>query len=109
MRLNLEQLNCVLQALDPAIEKVTGNHPEPPEDRALLFWEFFEVIMQCCRDLVNGVGTPLHEGIPALVQTILGFMGLVDLGEVALPDPPTNNGEIEPAEFIDALYRMRNA
>merc|ERR1712217_454582 len=88
MRLSLEQIACVLGALDGAVEKITGNHAEVPEERALLFWEFFEVVMQCCRGLVSGVtATPLHDGIPMFVQTILGFMGLVDLGEVQLPEP----------------------
>merc|ERR1712151_1480861 len=93
MRLNSQQIACVLEVLEAAVEKVTGNHPEVSEERALLFWEFFEVVMQCCRDMASGLGVPLHEGIPAFVQTILGFMGLVDLGEVSLPDPPTGGVE----------------
>lgn len=57
------------------------------EQRVLLFWEFFEVLMQCCRELGVTIGTPLHESIPAFVNTCLAVMNLVDQGEAQLPEP----------------------
>jgi len=101
-RLTEEQLGVVVGRFDEAVSKVTENHPEPPEQCALLFWEFFEVLMQCCRELAvsqtlpDGIATlarPLHETIPAFVQTALAFMGLVDIGETTLPDPPFGEDE----------------
>lgn len=103
-RLTIEQLNSILENFDATVEKVTESHPEPIEQRALLFWEFFEVLMECCRGLVPTVGTPLHQAIPAFVKTMLAFMGLVDLGEAALPPPPATegleeeDGEVAPGE-----------
>mmetsp|Transcript_95409 Transcript_95409/g.273634 ORF Transcript_95409/g.273634 Transcript_95409/m.273634 type:complete len:596 (-) Transcript_95409:122-1909(-) len=88
-RLSIEQLKVVISALDASIEQVTRCHPEKVEERALLFWEFFEVLMQSGRELdACAIGTPLHEGIPALVQSMLAYMGLADQGYVTLPAPP---------------------
>ena len=90
----------------PQVGKITANHPEEFDERALLFWEFFEaaavsccapaelssnqVVMESCRGLVAGLGTPLDkdsdlalhkladlctvlrlQAIPAYVQTML--------------------------------------
>jgi len=101
-RLQPEQLEAILESFDANIEKITENHPELLEHRALLFWEFFEVLMESCRGLVTSVGTPLDQGIPALVQTLLAFMGLVDLGEAALPAPPSADVEEEEEEEAEA-------
>merc|ERR1712232_1476039 len=88
-RLNDEQLAVVLEVFDQSISKVTEFHPEAPEQRALLFWEFFEVLMHISREMVSNssTNTPLHEGLPALVQTGLAVMALVDQGEAVLPEP----------------------
>ncbi|CAE8603742.1 unnamed protein product [Polarella glacialis] len=91
-RLNEAQLSAILESFDHIIEKVTANRPEPSEQRALLFWEFFEVLMEFCRELLHSTGQPLDQGIPAFVQTALAFMGLVDLGEAALPLPTDAGG-----------------
>merc|ERR1712232_90103 len=77
-KLTIEQLNTVLDTFDNTIEKVTENQPDVLEHRALLFWEFFEVLMQCSREVSGALGTPLHEAIPAFVQTCLAVMGIVD-------------------------------
>jgi len=86
-RLNLQQLEVILEALDSHVNKITGNHPEELEHRALLFWEFFEVLMESCRSLGAGTETPLEKAIPCYVQTMLAFMGLVDREEAFLPQP----------------------
>lgn len=88
-RLHVEHLRLVIATLGASIEQVTRCHPEKTEERALLFWEFFEVIMQSARELTTG-GTqlPLHLGIPAMVQSLLAYMGLADQGYVGLPAPP---------------------
>merc|ERR1712187_778101 len=88
-RLNDEQLAVVLEVFDQSISKVTEFHPEAPEQRALLFWEFFEVLMHISREMSSNssTNTPLHEGLPALVQTSLAVMALVDQGEAVLPEP----------------------
>jgi len=88
-RLNDEQLAVVLEVFDQSISKVTEFHPEAPEQRALLFWEFFEVLMHISREMSSNssTNTPLHEGLPALVQTGLAVMALVDQGEAMLPEP----------------------
>merc|ERR1712228_1065562 len=88
-----EQIDIVLAALPGAVEKVTARHPEPPEQRALLFWEVFEVMMEGCRELQAQVSLPLHEGIQAWVQTMLAFIGLCDREEVELPEPPQLDGD----------------
>mmetsp|Transcript_15038 Transcript_15038/g.31381 ORF Transcript_15038/g.31381 Transcript_15038/m.31381 type:complete len:490 (-) Transcript_15038:131-1600(-) len=98
-KLTIDQLAVVVANIDAAVDKVTVNHPERPEHRALLFWEFFEVLMQCCREVVDAVGIPLHEAVPLWVQTVLAFMGLVDHGEVALPEPPVPGEEEEEEEM----------
>jgi len=86
-KLSPEQLEALLENFDTTVANITEKHPEPYEHRVLLFWEFFEVLMQCCRELVVTVGTPLHEGIPAFVATALAVMSLVDQGEAQLPEP----------------------
>ena len=85
-RLNLQQLEVILESFDSHVTKITANHPEEFEHRALLFWEFFEVLMESCRSLA-GCETPVEKAIPAYVQTMLAFMGLVDREEASLPQP----------------------
>lgn len=92
-KLNAKQLRLILQHLDHNVQKATANHPEILEDRALLFWEFFEVLMQSCRDLAESSDTALNEGLPAMTNTISGFMRLVDQGEAALPNPSSPAAE----------------
>jgi len=87
-RLSIEQLGHVLQTLDGSIASITQKHPEPMEQRALLFWEFFEVLMQSCRELVSALGVQLHDAIPLMVQTLVSFVGLMDEGMVELPTAP---------------------
>mmetsp|Transcript_104798 Transcript_104798/g.165452 ORF Transcript_104798/g.165452 Transcript_104798/m.165452 type:complete len:601 (+) Transcript_104798:90-1892(+) len=91
-KLSLEQVDALLESFDATVANITEKHPEPLEERILLFWEFFEVLMQCCRELVVTVGTPLHEGIPAFVATALAMLQLVDSGEVQLPEPFSEEG-----------------
>jgi len=86
-KLSPEQLEALLNSFDQTVANITEKHPEPPEQVVLLFWEFFEVLMQCCRELVVTADTPLHEGIPAFVNTALAVMNLVDQGEAQLPEP----------------------
>eukprot|EP00933_Yihiella_yeosuensis_P019277 TRINITY_DN15634_c0_g2_i1.p1 TRINITY_DN15634_c0_g2~~TRINITY_DN15634_c0_g2_i1.p1 ORF type:complete len:600 (+),score=105.49 TRINITY_DN15634_c0_g2_i1:87-1886(+) len=97
-RLSIEQLEVIVEDIEGIIQKVTGNHPETMEQRALLFWEFFEVVMECCRNLADKTGTPIDQGIPAFVQTQLAFMGLVDLEEASLPAPNAQGDEEEEVE-----------
>jgi len=87
-RLSIEQLGCVLETIDGSIALITAKHPEPMEQRALLFWEFFEVLMQSCRELVPALGVQLHDAIPLMVQTLLAYVGLMDRGIVVLPTAP---------------------
>jgi hypothetical protein len=98
-KLTKNQVDTVLIAFDQAVEKLTANHPEPLEQRALLFWEFFEVVMSCCRELAAhpAMGLALHEAISAFVLTVLAFMGLVDHGEVQLPEPAVASVAVEGA------------
>jgi len=98
--LDLEQLQAILESFDSHVGKITANHPEEFEHRALLFWEFFEVVMESCRGLVASLGTPLDKAIPAYVQTMLAFMGLVDREEAALPAPPAEGMEGEEDEAL---------
>lgn len=91
-KLGPEQLEALLENFDATVANITDKHPEPFEQRVLLFWEFFEVLMQCCRELGVTVGTPLHEGIPAFVMTALTVMNLVDQGEAQLPEPAYEEG-----------------
>merc|ERR1719191_2127909 len=92
-KLSMDQIGEMLDSFDATVANITEKHPEPIEQRVLLFWEFFEVLMQCCRELVVTVGTPLHEGIPAFVTTAITVMNLVDQGELALPEPATDAGD----------------
>jgi len=91
-KLNLEQLEALLENFDTIVSNITDRHPEPLEQRVLLFWELFEVLMQCCRELGVTVGTPIHEGIPAFVNTALTVMNLVDQGEAQLPEAFIDDG-----------------
>lgn len=100
-KLSLEQLEAILENFDSVVANITEKHPELPEQRALLFWEFFEVLMQCCRELVVTVGTPLHESIPAFVMTCLTVMNLIDQGEAQLPEPLADDAGAEDAEGFD--------
>lgn len=86
-KLSGEQLEAILENFDATVANITDKHPESIEQRVLLFWEFFEVMMQCCRELGVTIGTPLHESIPAFVNTALAVMNLVDQGEAQLPEP----------------------
>merc|ERR1712060_643980 len=86
-KLQIEQLTAIIMTFNSTVEKITANHPGPMEQRGLHFWEFFEVLMQSCRELDANTGTPLSEAIPAFVQTMVAFMGLVDNGQVTLPEP----------------------
>lgn len=103
-KLSLEQLEALLEndRFDSIVEKITERHPEPADQRVLLFWELFEVMMQCCRDLGVTVGTPIHEGIPAFVNTALTVMNLVDQGEAQLPEAPTGEEMAGGEEPLDA-------
>jgi len=91
-KLSMEQIGEMLESFDATVANITEKHPEPIEQRVLLFWEFFEVLMQCCRELVVTVGTPLHENIPLFVATAATMMELVDRGEVTLPEPEEEDG-----------------
>jgi hypothetical protein len=91
-KLSVEQLEALLESFDATVTNITEKHPEPIEQRVLLFWEFFEVLMQCCRELVVTVGTQLHENIPMFVATATTMMQLVDNGEVSLPEPEQDDG-----------------
>ncbi|CAJ1384673.1 unnamed protein product [Effrenium voratum] len=95
-RLNLQQLEVILETLDSHVSKIMANHPEEPDQRALLFWEFFEVLMESCRSLAVA-DTPLEKAIPAYVQTMLAFMGLVDREEAELPSPAMEMPSPRPA------------
>jgi len=92
-RLSVEQLAAIIEAFDGIVEKISESHPEPLEQRALLFWEFFEVLMEACRGLVDTQGLPLDQAVPAFVKTQMAFMGLVDLGKASLPAPPATDFE----------------
>lgn len=92
-RLSVEQLAAIIEAFDGIVEKISESHPEPLEQRALLFWEFFEVLMEACRGLVDTQGLPLDQAVPAYVKTQMAFMGLVDLGKASLPAPPATDFE----------------
>jgi hypothetical protein len=95
-KLSLEQIEAILQSFDATVANITEKHPEPLDQRVLLFWEFFEVLMQCCRELkVSDCNTELHDGIPAFVATAIAVLQLVDSGEVALPEPLTEEGADE--------------
>jgi hypothetical protein len=92
-KLTVEQLFQVITCLETSVVKVTDHHPELPEERALLFWEFFEVLMHLSRDLGE-----VHETMPLIVETCKAVMQLVDQGEAQLPEPPSlaAEGEAEP-------------
>ena len=59
-RLTLQQLEAILDGFDSHVSKITANHPEEPEHRALFFWEFFEVLMESSRSLVH-TETPVEK------------------------------------------------
>lgn len=92
-KLQIEQLSAIVVTFNNTVEKITANHPAPLEQRGLHFWEFFEVLMQSCRELDSNTGTALSDAIPAFVQTMVAFMGLVDNGQVMLPELLTADGE----------------
>lgn len=103
-KLSVDQLRAVLEAFDEAVDKVTEQHPEEIEHRSLFFWEFFEVLMHCSRAIFQRVGTPLHEGLPCVVNTCLAVMSLVDQDIVVLPVPELDEeleGSPEPSEGGD--------
>jgi len=94
-KIPFEHLGQVISCLQSAQIRVTDHHPEQPEERALLFWEFFEVLMHVCRDLGE-----VHQTMPLVVQTSIAVMQLVDQGEALLPDPPTlGDGDAEGDAF----------
>jgi len=87
-KLDPECLALVLDTFGATVERVTNCHPERLEERALLFWEFFEVLTQSCRELAaGGPQLPLEQSIPLLMQTLVSYMGLADQGFVTLPAP----------------------
>ena len=59
-RLSLQQLEVILDSFDAQVARITANHPEAPEQRGLLFWEFFEVLMESSRSLVH-TETPVEK------------------------------------------------
>lgn len=83
--LTLDEVLGILASLDPAIAELTSKHPEPPEHRALFFWEFFEVLVECCRKTALTLGTQTHETIKSFVLTTLAFITVAESGEVTLP------------------------
>mmetsp|Transcript_118524 Transcript_118524/g.335274 ORF Transcript_118524/g.335274 Transcript_118524/m.335274 type:complete len:600 (+) Transcript_118524:185-1984(+) len=92
-RLSGQDLQFILDHFDRVVLKVTEHHPEPPESRALLFWEFFEALMHLSRELRDSMGTPLHEALPKIVATATAVMGLIDQGGAVLPEPPEAEDE----------------
>lgn len=91
-KLDADQLKAVIQALPAIVMKVTDHHPESADERALLFWEFFEVMMHMARNLGE-----VHAMLPLIVQTTVAVMQIVDQGDANLPEPPSFGAE-EPEE-----------
>eukprot|EP00747_Dinoflagellata_sp_TGD_P165208 gnl/TRDRNA2_/TRDRNA2_186200_c0_seq1.p1 gnl/TRDRNA2_/TRDRNA2_186200_c0~~gnl/TRDRNA2_/TRDRNA2_186200_c0_seq1.p1 ORF type:complete len:595 (+),score=119.97 gnl/TRDRNA2_/TRDRNA2_186200_c0_seq1:98-1882(+) len=94
-KLDSQQLEAMLSVFDDAVGETTKKHPEPVEQRTLLFWEFFELMMICCTEISKSCGMQLHEVIPCWVQTALAVVNLIELGEAQLPEPPVGDMEMD--------------
>jgi hypothetical protein len=84
-------------ALDDAVKKVTEKRPEPPEEVAVYFWEFFEVFML----LAKSVPAPIHITVPKVVDSWVLAMRVIEEEQIPLPGgdeeaPPSPVAE-EPA------------
>jgi hypothetical protein len=86
-KLNGQQLMLIIENFDRIMAEQTERHPKPLEERAMVFWEYFEVLMQCCR-LLAAQGEQLHTVIPAFVATQNAVIQLVEDGQAELPPPP---------------------
>jgi len=82
-KFGLDDLREVLRVFEGAVSKTTAKHSEAPEQRTLLFWELFEVLMLCSRAVSEGA---LHEAIPKFVQTASAVLSLVERNEISLPE-----------------------
>jgi len=92
-KLSLDQVQTALDTFDGFVHEVTSKHPEPLEQRALLFWEFFEIYMQVCRHLASQGANPLHEVIPMFTGTLLVSIQLLEETGVELPRTEPEGGE----------------
>lgn len=97
-RLKLMHVITVWETLDKTVEEVTRYHPEPLAKRGLMFWEFFEVLMESCRELESRHQLALDQGISCMVDTLLAFMGVVDAGAAELPGHCREDQEEEEEE-----------
>lgn len=86
-KLNAQQLAVIIENFDRIMAEQTEKHPKALEERAMVFWEYFEVLMQCCR-LLAAQGEQLHLVIPAFVMTQNAVIQLVEDGQAELPPPP---------------------
>jgi len=86
-KLNAQQLAVIIEDFDRIMAEQTEKHPKALEERAMVFWEYFEVLMQCCR-LLAAQGEQLHLVIPAFVMTQNAVIQLVEDGQAELPPPP---------------------
>merc|ERR1712093_127592 len=96
-KLQGQQLSVIIENFDRIVAEQTEKHPRPLEERALVFWEYFEVLMQCCR-LLAAQGEQLHTVIPAFVMTQNAVIQLVEDGQAELPLPAVIDDGEEEAE-----------
>merc|ERR1712100_215781 len=86
-KLQAAQLAAIIENFDRIVAEQTEKHPKALEERAMVFWEYFEVLMQCCR-LLAAQGEQLHTVIPAFVMTQTAVIQLVEDGQAELPPTP---------------------
>lgn len=95
-KLDASQIGAIIEEFDRMVSEQTEKHPKPPEERALVFWEYFEILMQCCR-LLAAQGEQLHLIIPSFVATQNAVIQLIEDGLGELPPPPITEDEEEEA------------
>lgn len=67
--------------LQDAIDKVTQKRPEPQDEVAVYFWEFFEIFMLLAKSLT----APLHIAVPKVVDSWVLAMRVMEDEALVLP------------------------
>jgi hypothetical protein len=89
------EADAIASHLADAIDKVTQKRPEPQDEIAVYFWEFFEIFML----LAKSHPSPLHIAVPKVVDSwvlamrvmedeALTLPGAVELEAEEPPEPP---------------------
>lgn len=82
-KLDPEAVEMMLHSFDNVVTDTLSQQLEHPGHWALLFWDYFEVVMKVCRQC-----GPTQQYVPMFAQTMVEVTNILESREIPLP-PPT--------------------